>query len=86
MSKPIAKYILLSAIIEEVKTSSGLVLSGDDMSAMRYHKAEVLAVGDEIDKVKKGDIVLFDKTNSFSMILEQKTVTICSYRDIVLVF
>ena len=38
--KPIGKYILVKNIEEEIETSSGLLLSAEDASQMRYKKAK----------------------------------------------
>ena len=35
--KPIGKYIAIKEIKEEVKTKSGLLLSGDDVDGIRYY-------------------------------------------------
>ena len=34
--KPIGKYIVIKTIEEEIKTSSGLLLSAEDANEMRY--------------------------------------------------
>jgi co-chaperonin GroES (HSP10) len=36
--KPIGKYIVIKTIDEELKTESGLFLSGEDMNQMRYKR------------------------------------------------
>ena len=64
--KPIAKYITLETIIENEETSSGMLLSADDSTKSRYYKGKVIAVGDEVETVKSGDVILYDRTNSFT--------------------
>ena len=39
------KYIVIKKINEEYKTKSGLLLSNEDMSSLRYHKALVVNPG-----------------------------------------
>lgn len=50
--KPIGKYIVINEIKEEVKTQSGILLSGDDVDKMRYKKGVVVKPGTEVTKIK----------------------------------
>lgn len=43
------------------KTSGGLELSKEHRKDIRYNKAEVVSVGHEINKLHKGDVILYDK-------------------------
>ena len=83
--KPINKYILVSKIDEEVKTSSGLLLSAEDVEGFRYRKAEVIKPGTEVKDIKEGDVIYYDKRSGYSIILEDKPVTIILERDVVVV-
>lgn len=84
--KPIAKYLVIKQINEEVKAKSGFIVSGKDANETRYVKGKVISVGDEVDKVKKDDIILYDKNGSFTMVIEDDTVTIIQLREVVGVF
>jgi co-chaperonin GroES (HSP10) len=84
--KPIAKYITLETIIENEETSSGMLLSADDSTKSRYYKGKVIAVGDEVETVKSDDIILYDRTNSFTMTINKLSVTIIQLREVVGVF
>jgi co-chaperonin GroES (HSP10) len=83
--KPIGKNIIVKTIDEEVKTDSGLVLSGKDVDAMRYRKAVVIEAGTEVDFIKKDDVIYYDKTHGFTMLIEDKPHTIIQERDVVVV-
>jgi co-chaperonin GroES (HSP10) len=83
---PIAKYILVENITEEVKTRSGLFLSTNDIAKERYHKAKVLKVGGDVEKVKEGDIVLYDVSNSYTMLINEIQATIIQEREVVLIY
>ena len=83
--KPINKYIVVKDIEEEVTTQSGLLLSAQDVDGMRYCKGEVIKPGTEVDVVKAGEIIYYDKTRAFKMIIEQQPTTIIQERDIVVV-
>lgn len=83
--KPIGKYIVVSIIDEEIKTQSGLILSGEDANQMRYKKALVIEPGTEVTCIGKGDVIYYDKTHGFTMIIEDKHHTVIQERDVVVV-
>lgn len=83
--KPIGKNIIVKNIDEEIKTDSGLVLSGKDVDAMRYKKAVVIESGTGVDFIKKDDVIYYDKTHGFTMLIEDKPHTIIQERDVVVV-
>lgn len=83
--KPIGKNIVVKDIDEEVKTDSGLILSGEDMKGMRYRKAVVIAAGTEVGYIKTDDVIHYDKSHGFTMLIEDKPYTIIQERDVVVV-
>jgi co-chaperonin GroES (HSP10) len=82
---PIGKNIIVKNIDEEITTDSGLVLSGKDVDAMRYKKAIVIESGTEVDFIKKDNVIYYDKTHGFTMLIEDKPHTIIQERDVVVV-
>jgi co-chaperonin GroES (HSP10) len=83
--KPIGKYIIVKDIQEEVKTSSGLILSGEDTNQLRYKRAEVIASGTDVNTIEEGDELYYDKAHSFTMLINNEQYTIISERDVVVV-
>lgn len=83
--KAIGKNIIIKTIDEEVKTSSGLVLSGEDTNQLRYKRGVVINSGTEVNAIKAGDDVYYDKTNSYVMIINDEQCVIIQERDVVLV-
>ncbi len=81
----INKYIVIKKVSEEYKTKSGLLLSNDDVSSLRYHKAKVINPGTNVHTVKKNDVIYFDKAAGHSMIIDDDTYTIIEERDVVIV-
>jgi co-chaperonin GroES (HSP10) len=81
----INKYIVIKKINEEYKTKSGLLLSNEDVSSLRYHKGVVHNPGTNVDSVKKEDVIFFDKAAGHSMIINDETYTIIEERDVVVV-
>jgi len=83
--KAIGKNIVIKSIEEEVKTSSGLVLSGEDTNQLRYKRGIVINSGTEVNAIKAGDEVYYDKANSYMMIINDDHCVIIQERDVVLV-
>lgn len=83
--KPIGKYIIIKTIDEELKTESGLILSGEDVNQMRYKRGIVIASGTDVDNIKKNDDIYYDKAHGFTMLIDDKQYTIITERDVVVV-
>ena len=83
--RPIGKFIVIKDIQEEIKTQSGLILSGEDTNQLRYKRAEVIAVGTDVDVIDEGDELYYDKSHSFTMLINEEQYTIISERDVVVV-
>lgn len=83
--QPIGKYIVVSSIDEEIKTDSGIILSGEDANQFRYKKGKVIKPGTDVTVIKEGDIVYYDKGYSFTMIIGAEQHTIIREGDVVVV-
>lgn len=83
--RPIGKYILVKNIDEEIKTESGLLLSANDASELRYKKAEIVVPGTDVSVVKSGDVVYYDKRAGYTMLLDGEHLSVVRESDLVLV-
>jgi len=83
--RPIGKYIAIKQINEEVKTKSGLLLSGDDVDGIRYRKATVSEPGTDVKVISKGDTIYYDSRAGYSMFIEDEQFTIIQEHDVVVV-
>lgn len=83
--KPIGKHIVIESVAEEIKTDSGLLLTGADANELRYKKGVVVKPGTEVDVIKEGDSIYFDKRAGFTMIIEDRHLTVILERDVVIV-
>lgn len=81
----IGKNIIVEHIDENIKTDSGLILSGEDAKQMRYGKAKVISPGTDVTKISAGDTIYYDKVQSFIMVVGEKQVTVIQERDVILV-
>ena len=83
--KPISKYIIIKTVEEEIKTSSGLLLSADDARQMRYKRGIVIKQGTDVTAIKDNDEIYYDKRAGFTMLIENEPYTIISENDVVVV-
>ena len=83
--KAIGKYIVVKSIEEQITTESGLLLSSEDIKELRYKKGEVINPGTEVDVIKEGDVLYFDKHASHTMMINNEPYTIIQERSVVVV-
>ncbi len=83
--KPIGKYIAIEPINEKLKTSSGLMLSSDDVKDFRYKKGTVIKPGTEVSQIKEGDLIFYDKGAGHTMMINERVVTLIREPDVVVV-
>lgn len=83
--KAIGKNIVIKQVEEEVQTSSGLILSGEDTNQLRYKRGVVITQGTDVSSISEGDQIYYDKAQSYTMIVNNEQFTIIQERDVVLV-
>jgi co-chaperonin GroES (HSP10) len=84
--RAIGKNIVIKHVDEEVKTASGLILSGEDTNQLRYKRGRVITPGTEVHSIAEGDEIYYDKAQSYTMIIHDEQYSIIQERDVVLVF
>lgn len=85
-SRAIGEYILVDKVSEEIKTSSGLVLTGEEAAKIRYHKGEVVSPGTDVaDIVSEGDVIYYDSSRSHRVNVRGVWYTVVRARDVVLI-
>jgi co-chaperonin GroES (HSP10) len=83
--RAIGKYIVIDRVSEEVKSSSGLFLSGDDVNSLRYKKGVVVNPGTDVSVVKEGDVIYYDKSAGHDIVINGDKRSIILERDVVVV-
>jgi co-chaperonin GroES (HSP10) len=84
--KAVNKFLLVNKTVEEKKSSSGLILTGDDVNKNRYQNGVVCeAVGNLVEFVKEGDKIMFDQANSHEVMIDGTMYTVIQERDVVVV-
>lgn len=83
--RAIGKNIVIKHVDEEVKTASGLILSGEDTNQLRYKRGVVVTPGTEVLSIASGDEIYYDKAQSYTMIIHDEQYSIIQERDVVVV-
>ena len=83
--KPIGINIVIKTIEEEIKTSSGLLLSSDDANQLRYKKGKVVKPGTDVTVISEGDEIYYDNRAGYTMLINNEPYTIISQNDVVVV-
>jgi|TARA_R100001163_G_C4899956_1_gene89001 co-chaperonin GroES (HSP10) len=83
--KPIGKNIIIKIIEEEIKTTSGLLLSSEDANQLRYKKGEIVKPGSQVSVIKEGDVIYYDKRAGYTMLINDEPYTVISENDVVVV-
>jgi co-chaperonin GroES (HSP10) len=83
--RAVNKYIIIDQIVEEVKASSGLILSAVETDEMRYGKGTIVSTGNEVVAVSAGQVIYFDKRAGHQVRLEGKVYGIIKESDVVVV-
>jgi len=84
--KAIGKYIVIKPIKEvDTKTKGGLILAENQREDIRYRRAKVVEPGSEVEVLKKGDEVYYDKASGFNIELEKEQYKVIKEFDVVIV-
>jgi len=66
--RAIGKYIVIDPVKETgSKTKGGLLLSEAQREDIRYRQAEVIEVGTDVNALKKGNEIYYDRSAGFNI-------------------
>ena len=84
--KAIGKYIVIKPIKEvDKKTKGGLILAENQREDIRYRRAKVIEPGSDVEVLKKGDEVYYDKAAGFNIELEKEQYKVIKEFDVVII-
>ena len=83
--RAVNNFVIIDELVEEKKTSTGLILTADESEEMRYGKGTVVEAGDRVAVVKKGDVIYFDKRQGHQVRLEGTLYGIIREQDVVVI-
>tara|TARA_R110002153_G_scaffold4049_2_gene19423 strand:+ start:687 stop:941 length:255 start_codon:yes stop_codon:yes gene_type:complete len=77
-------YVIIDKV-KETKKASGLILTEDLNSDIRYLKGKVISVGNLVEIIKEDDLVYYDKHAGHGIEFNDKFYFVIKASDIVLV-
>jgi chaperonin GroES len=84
--KALGRNLIIEKIEEgTTETKGGLLLAETHREDIRYIKAKIIEVGDELKILKKEDIVFYDKHAGHKIEVENKSYHVIKSHDVVVV-
>lgn len=84
--KAIGRNIIINKVKEgTTKTKGGLLLAENQREDIRYIKASVVSVGDEVTGVKTGDSIYYDRHAGHKIEFENNSYHVIKSGDVVVV-
>jgi len=84
--KAIGRNLIIEKIKEgTTKTKGGLLLAENQREDIRYTEAKVLSAGKEVEGLKEGDTIFFDRHAGHKIEIDKKTYHVIKAQDVVVV-
>ena len=82
--KAVNHYLIIDIIKEESKVG-GLILTDQTNEDNRYLKAKVVSIGNNVEGIKEGDIIYYDKHAGHGIQHKDKFYGVIKQMDVVLI-
>ena len=84
--KAIGKCLIIDKVKEgTTATKGGLLLAENQREDIRYIKATVLSVGDEVVGIKEKDVIFYDRHAGHKIDIDKDTHHVIRFSDVVVV-
>jgi len=84
--KALGRNLIIQKIEEgTTETKGGLLLAEAHKEDIRYVKAKIIDVGNELDILKKGNIIFYDRHAGHKIEIENKSYHVIKSHDVVVV-
>ena len=84
--KAIGRNLIIEKIKEgTTKTKGGLLLAENQREDIRYTEADILSVGEQVEGLKEGDKIFFDRHAGHKIEIDKKTYYVIKAQDVVVV-
>lgn len=80
--KAIGTYLLIKPYEEEVR-NNGIIISGEELSGIRYKKGNIVSKGELINSVDEGQDIYYDKSGVNQIIVNEVLYHVIRERDVV---
>mgnify|MGYP003682884647 CR=1 FL=1 len=84
--KAIGRNLIIKIIKESTtKTKGGLILNEKSREDIRYRKATIVSIGEEVVGICKDDTIYFDKNAGHGIEIENEKLHVIKNQDVVVV-
>ena len=84
--KAIGRNLIIEKVKEgTTKTKGGLLLAENLRDDIRYVEAKILSIGTEVEGVKEGDSIFYDRHAGHKIEIEKETYQVIKLQDVVVV-
>ena len=84
--KAIGKYIVIDPIKEiDATTKGGLILAEKQREDIRYRRAKVVEPGSDVNVLKKGDEIYYDRSSGFNIEINKEEYKVIKEFDVVII-
>ena len=83
--RAINRYIIVDKIKTEPKKVAGLIMTDDTDVDNRYLKAKVISIGNNVEGIKEGDVIYYDKHAGHGIQHKDKFYGVIKQMDVVLI-
>ena len=84
--KAVGKYIVIDPIKEvDTTTKGGLILAEKQREDVRYRRAKVIEPGSNVEVLKTGDEIYYDKASGFNIEIDKNEYKVIKENDVVII-
>jgi co-chaperonin GroES (HSP10) len=83
--KAVNYYIIIEQVKEGPKKVGGLILTEKTDEDNRYLKAKVISIGNNVEGIKEGDVIYYDKNAGHGIQHNNKFYHVIKSMDVVLI-
>ena len=83
--KAVNHYLVIERIKDEPTKVGGLILTDQTDEDNRYLKAKVISIGDNVEGIKEGDVIHYDKHAGHGIQHKDKFYHVIKQQDVVLI-
>ena len=83
--KAVNHYLIIDMIKEGPKKVGGLIFTEDTDEDNRYLKAKVISIGNNVEGIKEGDIIYYDKHAGHGIQHKDTFYHVIKQQDVVLI-
>ena len=83
--KAVNHYLIIERIKDEPTKVGGLILTDQTDEDNRYLKAKVISIGNNVEGIKEGDVIHYDKHAGHGIQHKDKFYGVIKQQDVVLI-